>query len=1117
VADDGTALTREQIERAIAAQEGLRATLGDDIVDATIDALRARLPSDDEVTHQRKLATVLFTDVVGSTQLMRGHDPEETMAVMDSALARLAVPVRAHGGRVTRFMGDGFMAVFGIPTARENDPEMAVRAGLAIVGEAVRVARALEAEHGLRGFAVRVGVNTGLVVTGGVTEAADTIMGDAVNLAARLESAARPGAVLISDGTRQHVRDRFVLEDGGPVEAKGFADPVRTYRVVRRAVAEAHDAGGSIEGLEIPMVGRQRELARLMADLDDVVSSRHLRALTVLGEAGLGKSRLVDEFRGELEPVEHVRLEARALLETRDLTYALVKDLVERRYGIRADAGASSARERLVAGITVDLGEDTAEQKAQFIGQLIGYDFTDRPSVRASLGAPQHVRSRAVLYLTGLLAALASRQPVVLIIEDLHWADADSLDVLEDILHGLTREQVLLVATARPSSSQGDGGWRSRPYHRWIRLEPLSSSQAEELAEAALRKIEKCPTILRDRLVEQAGGNPFYLEETIRMLVDDGVIATGGDAWSVDVDRLSDMRIPPTITGVIQARLDGLPLDQRTVLQQASVVGRIFWDTVVQYLASSGSRPEAVEPALAALDRREMIHRRPTSVFGGSAEYTFHHETQRSVAYEGVLRSTRRTYHSLVADWLLANGGDRSAELGGLIANHLEQAGRDAEALDLFEEAAEAALASYAIWTADGFFERALSLVPADAPQRRFALLLGREKTLGMRGLHAEQRSVIDELTTMVGDDPVAAAQVDLRRVWSHYYSGLYGEAAAAAHAAVQSAERTTDLGLEARARSALAWCLLTNGDLDAARPQAEHALAKAVEADDERARNSAHNTLGLLLLMNSEFSAAREHLIASIRSAQEWGDLEREIVGATNVGVIETRLGNYAAARAAFERAQRIGAEVGDRLTEAHGMVNLAWVAASEGDWSRARDLAEQATGRQREIGHPDAVAESLMWLGHSHLGLAAPEEARTVYEEALEIRQELGQTALAMGAHAGIARATLAMGDLDAALAHAQIITDHLDGGGTLAGAWEPLRIHLTCVQVLRAAGRASAVPVLERARRLLVSESERITDPQDRRAFLEQVPWHREILALAASGTDGHGTTDGNAPGR
>jgi predicted ATPase/class 3 adenylate cyclase len=1105
VTSESAALNREQLEAAIEAQEGLRATLGNAVVDATIGALRAQLSQLTEVEQQRKLVTVLFMDVAGSTDLMRGRDPEETMAIMDSALARLATPIREHGGRVTRFMGDGFMAVFGLPTARENDPEMAIRAGLEIIGVADNLAADLEKHEGVSGFAVRIGVNTGLVVTGGQTEAEDTIMGDSVNLAARLESAAPAGTLLITRATYQHVRGLFEVEDGGTIEAKGFPEPIAVYRVTGRAAAEMRFRERGIEGLDMPMIGRDRELGQLVDEFHAAASTNRLHIVTVVGEAGLGKSRLLQETRRRLRAVSHTQLEARAILETRDSPYGVIRDLLERRFRIRGDDDAATARSKLVADIQRDLDSDPeAEQKGHFIGQLIGYDFSDSPYVGPSLDSPQQVRSRAVMYVTDLIWALSARSPVVVLIEDLHWGDAGSLDFLDEVLAGLAGTRVLFIAAARPSLLAVKPSWGQANQHRWIRLEPLTDAQAEELAATALRKVVDCPEGLRRRLVEHAGGNPYYLEETIRMLVDDGVIIPGDENWAIDTSRLPEMRIPATLSGVIQARLDGLSRSERTVLQQASVVGRVFWDATLEYLAGEATGLVEIPPTLNALGRREMVHERTQSEFSDAAEYLFHHEILRAVAYESVLLRNRRSYHSSVADWLIANSGDRTVQFAGLIAGHLESAGRNDEASNQYAEAADAALAAYAVETAADFYERALALSGEDATEYRFKLLLGRAKTLGMRGKRAEQAATLDELSVLAGEDQSAIATVAFERTWFHWFNGEFPEAIVTARSAVEAAVANADPGREAWARYALSLALLGKEDFQPAEAEARHALQLARGAGDAHAAARALNAQGLIALAVRDLTAARRHLVAALEISRELGDLERELTAVNNLGIVEAQVGNYPAARAYFEKFRQIAAEVGDRFAESSALLNLAWVASSEEEWSTARDLADRAVAQKREFGHTDAVAEGLMWLGHALLGLGEMQQARAAYAEALQIRNELQQQGLAMGAHAGLARTALEIGEIDAARSHALVVCRHLDAGGTLAGAWEPLRIHLSCAQVLHAAGDAEADRALERARRVLLSDAERIADPADRRTFLENVPWHREILELTGGDT-------------
>jgi class 3 adenylate cyclase len=287
---------RQQLEKAIEVQESLRGTVDDAIIDATIATLHEKLADLEAPKQQRKLVTILFADIVGSTRIIRDLDPEENLEIMDGTLKRLAVSVEEHGGHVTRFMGDGFKAVFGAPVARENDPEMAIRAGLRILESAQKLAGEMEAQWGIRDFQIRLGITTGLVALGGMTEAEDTMMGKPVNLGARLESAAPPGGLLISHDTYRHVRGIFEVEPQEPIEAKGFDEPVPVY-LVRQARPQALRARArGVEGVETRMVGREVELLALQNAYRNAVEGSQTSVVTVAGEAGVGKSRLLYEF-----------------------------------------------------------------------------------------------------------------------------------------------------------------------------------------------------------------------------------------------------------------------------------------------------------------------------------------------------------------------------------------------------------------------------------------------------------------------------------------------------------------------------------------------------------------------------------------------------------------------------------------------------------------------------------------------------------------------------------------------------------------------------------------------------------------------------------------------------
>ena len=1060
---------RAQLEAAIEAQEGLRATLGDAVVDATIEVLRAKLAEFEEVPRSRKLLTVMFVDIVGSTRLLHGRDPEETMAVLDAALSRLAGAVADHAGRVTRFMGDGFLAIFGLPRARENDPERAVRAGLAILADAQRIAVELEETHSLDGFSVRIGVSTGLVVAGGRTEAADTIMGDTVTLAARLEQAAPPGGMLISVATQRHVRGRFTIEDAGHVEAKGFGEPVAAYLVT--GAAEQAVVGG--EGF--PLVGRERELGRLVA----LLHSSPGDPITILGDAGIGKSRLLEEAIGSL-PADVPVLRGFVRVERGDVPFDLIASLLLERAGQLGMDGDSA--ERCLAALHADgIPRDGAESVVRLVGLA-----------PAATGDPTLNLQRATRHLVEWIGRLGARSGLVLAVEDLHWADVASLELLEVLTRSLVESGGVMVATARKDLLVTRPEWGVG--HEWMHLDALSRSDAVAQIEALAGAPAGSGGPLADRIAEMSGGNPFHAGELFRMVVDEGLVGEGVTLGSISPELLDTARVPPTMAGVVQARIEAMPSAHQRVLEVAALIGGVFWDVMLGDLL--GVSEQDLDGALSELMFREMVYLRHPSSLDGATEYGFQHEVTRSVAYDGMLRDRRTSLHGAVADWL----GDRmerpSGEFSGVRAVHLERAGRTAEAVDCYVDAARAALGGSALTNADDFVTRGLALVGDDG-DRTFSLLSVREEVLGRRGQWDERARTLEELLGLADGDPAKTAHVRMGQTWLHYYRGEMSEAEAVARMAVEAAADTDDPALQASAGVALLWSRWGSHSAAVAVSEAEGLLSLAMRAGDEEVVGDVRNLLGLLLLQIREFSGARRHLEANLASAQAAADLRTESKSLNNLAVAEVGLGRYADARAHFTRFKEIADEIGDEVSSTMARTNLLWVTVCEEEWDAALDAAPGVLADQERIGHKDAVAETLMWFGHAALGAGDALKALELYGRAQDLRREIGQGALLVGAAAGVAHAALEAGQEDVAREWATRVSEAIDRDPELTGAWEPLRIHLRCALVFEALGEPDAEHILSRAREMVRQQAARIDDPEDRRTFLERVPWNRELL--------------------
>jgi len=578
-------------------------------------------------------------------------------------LKRLAAPVEDHGGHVARFMGDGFKAVFGMPKARENDPEMSIRAGLGILEVAQELGLELATQSGISEFQVRVGINTGLAALGGMTEAEDTVMGSTVNLAKRVESAAPPGSLLISHNTYRHVRGIFDVEPRESIIAKGFDEPIQVYLVrgIKPRAFRVQTRG--VEGVETRMVGRNVELLALQEAYRYTIEGKQTQVVTVIGEAGVGKSRLLYEFQNWLELLPDVAsfFQGRGRQETQQQPYALLKDVFTFRFQIQESDKAREVHNKIEAGFGEVLGvDDEGQMRAHIIGQLMGFDFSASQHLKSILDDPQQIHDRALMYLGEYFQGMSEQASVVILLEDIHWADDSSLDMLNRFARRIQEQRLLFVCMARHRLYERRPHWgEGLAYHTRIELRPLTKTKSRGLVNEILKKVDQVPEALQELVLKGAEGNPFYIEELIKMLIEDDVVITGEEPWCVEPDRLAEIDVPDTLTGVLQARLEGLPQEERTTLQQASVVGHIFWDDSVEYI-SNGSRPTEMQSTLSNTDdtlsslrARELVYRREESTFTEAAEYTFKHAVLQDVTYESVIKRVRKTYHALVAEWLI--------------------------------------------------------------------------------------------------------------------------------------------------------------------------------------------------------------------------------------------------------------------------------------------------------------------------------------------------------------------------------------------------------------------------------------------------------------------------------
>lgn len=542
-----------------------------------------------KLTGERKPVTALFADVVGSTALAERMDPEDWTAMMNEAFNQMSEAVFRYEGTIAQLQGDAMVAFFGAPVAHEDDPDRAVRAALDMVAAIDEFARQLKATDGVD-FRIRAGINSGLVMVGNVgtdLRYEYTALGDAMNVAARMQAAAEPGAVLITASTHRLVADAFETVDIGEIALKGKTQAVHAYRVLAPKAVPGRRRGLERAGLESPMVGRGSELAALQS-LFGVVQAGRSRVAVVVGEPGIGKSRLLAEFRrwvmneaqaGAVSAVTPTTwLEGRCVSYGRNLPYHLLSDLIRFILHIPLAGSETEARATLDRELAASLGDD-APDAAPFLAHLLALPLHPEEADRALID-PETMQGRYIASIHRLLRALSTRGPVVLVCEDLHWADPASIALLSQLLPLAAQLPVLFIAALRADTDSA--GWRLVSLARELfgdalaemRLQPLSETDSRDLV-ANLLEIESLPDSVRDSILARAEGNPFFVEEVIRMLIERGLIERQADRWVATAD-VASVEIPETLHGLLLARIDQLPDAAKRSLRVAAVIGRQF-------------------------------------------------------------------------------------------------------------------------------------------------------------------------------------------------------------------------------------------------------------------------------------------------------------------------------------------------------------------------------------------------------------------------------------------------------------------------------------------------------------------------------------------------------------
>ena len=977
-------------------------------------AVDSRVDGDREA--DRRHVTVVFADLCGFTALAERLDPEDVRAFQNRLFETLAGAIARYEGFVEKFVGDAVLAVFGAPVAHEDDPERACHAALDMLDRCRTLS--VEWEPCFRQpVQLHISIHTGPVVAGhlgGAAGAAYAVTGDTVNTAARLLAAADPGSILVSEATHALVRHRFALEPAGELTLRGRTEPIVVHRLARARTERGSARGLAALGLASPFVGHADELEQLLGAFHRMRRGR-AQVVSLVGEAGIGKSRLIVEVMARLEEEGHlanVAVRHAACSSLGEPTYGVFGALFREAYRIEPADSLEVARQKL-RDVLRSLGarEDDANAIAPVLAYVLGLEGDHAPDLE-----PEQLRRQILLAARALVERRLDTMPLLIVIEDSHWADSASIDLLRQLVDQLADRSLMLLLSHRPDSIPPVV---ARAAQSVIRLAPLSTEDTRTLVSGLFSGAPDVLAQLQDFIATRAGGNPLFVEELVRNLVARGVLVRRGDGWACTA-ACEGVDVPPSLRGLLLSRVDRLGADARRVLQEAAVLGAAFDEPLLHAASTAPQTLPAALDALVDADLLQAVDRRP-----GQARYRFTHGLVREVVYQNLLVARRTDMHERVGRALERAAGPRPERQSDLeaLAHHWSLSADKLRGARYMIAAGDWARAVYANDDAIRHYERALETLAAcpegcDAEARS-----AREQLADLLALTARRADALThyeavlKAVDLAGEGP-AAARLQRKLGGLHWDAGDRERAAACFAAGLELLGQGGDPIERAHLFQEMGRLAFRAGDNARAIDWAERALAEATrEVEGAKAaamRAQAYNTLGVALARMGRLPEAVEQIERSLALAEAHGLLPDACRGYTNLGVLYSSVDPRRSIETCL-RGLETAKKVGDLGFQSRLYANLAVAYCALTDRCEAEGIeaAQTAIDLDRRLGLLDHLAVPLIVLGQIHQCHGEHREAFTMYEEALALAEAVGEPQLLFPCYDGLATLHLDTGN--------------------------------------------------------------------------------------------------------
>jgi adenylate cyclase len=970
----------------------------------------------------RRHVTVLFADLSGFTALSERLDPEQIRAFQNALFEVLARAIARYDGFVEKFVGDAVLAVFGAPVAHEDDPARACHAALDMMQGGAALGEAWTQRLG-QSVTLHVGIHTGPVVAGslgGAAGAAYAVTGDTVNTTARLLAEAAPGTILVSETTQALVGHRFAFEAAGELTLRGKAEPIVVHRL-QGALAEPGSARGlAALGLATPLVGRRRELEQLL-DAFARMRGGQAQVVSLVGEAGTGKSRLIAELMARLAAdgrLAGTAVRRAACSSLGEPTYGVFGLLFREGYRVDPADSLDVARQKLAAGLQgLGAREEEARAIAPVLSYVLGLEGDIQPDVE-----PEQLQRQIVLAARALIERRLEHEPVLIVIEDLHWADTASVNLLRQVIDELADRPLMLLVSHRPDTRPPVV---ARAAGTVIQVPPLSLDETRAMVAGLFGASIDVLAELQEFVATRAGGNPFFVEEMVRSLVGRGVLVRAGDRWTCTA-ACTAVDVPSTLHGLLLSRVDRLPADARRLLQEAAVLGATFDGTLLGAVATVSG---PVEAALAPLVEADLVQ---TGGHGHEdGRYRFTHALVHEVVYQNLLRSRRTEIHERVGRALERAAGPRPERLSDLeaLGHHWSHSTDKLRGARYLVAAGDWARGVYANEDAIRHYERALQTL-AECAGCDGDVRAARERLADLLALTGRRTEALRHYDAVRADteqlgDAATAARVQ-RKI-----GGLHWEAGDRARAGTCFAAGLTLLGEHgdpierAHLFQEMGRLAFRAGDNAGAIAWAERALEEATREEEtattaERAREAAamrahaYNTLGVALARTGRLAEAVEQIERSIRLAEARELLQAACRGYTNLGVLYSSLDPRRSIETCL-RGLETAKKVGDLGFQSRLYANLAVAYCALTDRCEAEGLeaAQTAIDLDRRLGLLDHLAVPLIVLGQIHQCHGEHPQAFAMYEEALALAEQVGEPQLLFPCYDGLATLHLDTGN--------------------------------------------------------------------------------------------------------